>query len=411
MSPRSQPSERITTTAPARQRAPAPLVVVGLQRRADPRPARPVLDARGRRLERRSPGCARRARASVASAACRRRTSRRPVPSRARRAGRAAAPARRPPSSRRRRGSARACAAPSVRLRKARSTGSPPVASEARTSPRTSSARPCESRRRRRVRRSGRETAIAWISRLARANSSGVIAAKSFCPQHLVVAPGPEARVAAVQLRAGAGRRAPAALAAGRRCGLRRRPRLDGSPQEPRVEGAVERVDVLPPRDERLPQRPVDVVAAGQVDRVEPAQRIRDPARPHLEPGLAQHAAERDEVPGDVRYRARALATRPASVSSRTESRSSWYLSTEPSVVCTFSASSSLLAERRQRVRPVDRLGETGRLLQVELRAARRRTPPPRRPAAPGRPARAASRSPSRARATDGRSSGRGSGA
>ena len=34
-------------------------------------------------------------------------------------------------------------------------------------------------------------------------------------------------------------------------------------------------------------------------------------------------------------------ATSPASVSSRTESRSSWYLSTEPSVACTFSTSSS----------------------------------------------------------------------
>src|SRR5947208_2253685 len=66
------------------------------------------------------------------------------------------------------------------RLRKARSTGSPPVASDARTRRRTSSARPFESGRSRRVRRCGRATAIAWLMFRARGNSSSGLAAKSF---------------------------------------------------------------------------------------------------------------------------------------------------------------------------------------------------------------------------------------
>ena len=179
-SPRSQPSRDDDDDRAARQRAAAPLVVVGLQRRADARAARPVLHARRPRPRTPSPDCGRRAPASAWSAACRTRTSRRRVPIRAPRAGRAAAPARTPPSIRRRRGSARACVARPCGCGTCARRDRRRCASDARTSPRTSSARPLESGRSRRVRRCGRATAIAWISFRARANSSGVIAAKSF---------------------------------------------------------------------------------------------------------------------------------------------------------------------------------------------------------------------------------------
>ena len=81
-SSRSQPSERITTTAPrVRARRPQSSLKC-LERRADPRAARPVDDARRGRVERRARGRATRAPASAGSGACRRRTSRRRGPSR-----------------------------------------------------------------------------------------------------------------------------------------------------------------------------------------------------------------------------------------------------------------------------------------------------------------------------------------
>src|SRR5207237_10591990 len=43
--------------------------------------------------------------------------------------------------------------------------------------------------------------------------------------------------------------------------------------------------------------RPGDVVLARELDGVEPVHRVGDAARADLEPGLAQHAAERDDVP------------------------------------------------------------------------------------------------------------------
>jgi hypothetical protein len=69
----------------------------------------------------------------------------------------------------------------------------------------------------------------------------------------------------------------------------RRRRELEGPEgvaQEPRLERAVEDGDLVVARDERGAQRPVDVVAKRQVDVVEPAQRIGDPARADLEPAL-----------------------------------------------------------------------------------------------------------------------------
>ena len=185
-----------------------------------------------------------------------------------------------------------------ARLRKARSTGSPPVASEARTSPRTSSARPFESGRSRACAARGRTTAIAWISFRARANSSGVIAAKSFLRSSSSSLHAP--RLASPPSSSGPGpggaplRRSPARRRRLGRCGVSHR-----SAEEPGVKGPVERFDVLVSRHERLPQRPVDVVLPGELDGVETLQRVGDAAGPDLEPRLPQHAAERDDVPDD----------------------------------------------------------------------------------------------------------------
>ena len=52
-------------------------------------------------------------------------------------------------------------------------------------------------------------------------------------------------------------------------------------------------------RDERLAEREVDVVLAREVDRAEPAHRVRDAPRPDLDPDLAQHPPEGDDVPDD----------------------------------------------------------------------------------------------------------------
>ena len=101
-------------------------------------------------------------------------------------------------------------------------------------------------------------------------------------------------------------------------------------------------------------------------------QRVGIAARPDLEPRLAQHAAERDDLPDERLSPAACAPPRraPRAPSSRTVSRSSWYLSTEPSVCSTISASSSLPAERGERVRPVDRLRDARRLRQVEAAEA-----------------------------------------
>ena len=213
-SPRSQPSERITTTAPRVSAAPAPLVVVRLERRR-------------RSACRPTSRCTRAAAASSAASGSRvaelRRDPRQPRAERER-LDPAPRAARRVQVEQQR---------PRVRLHRAgdvedqhelpRSVG--PAAERALD-------RVAAGRERRahepahveRVPASSRgagvacaaaaaRRAIAWISFRARANSSGVIAAKSLRPQELLLAPGAEPRLAAVDLRAGARRRALAALA------------------------------------------------------------------------------------------------------------------------------------------------------------------------------------------------------
>ena len=100
--------------------------------------------------------------------------------------------------------------------------------------------------------------------------------------------------------------------------------------QEPGLEGAVEGLEVLAPGDERGAQRPVDVVLARDVDAVQAAQRVLHAPRPDLQAGLAQHAAEGDEVAceGLAHAPAAAAAARASPISattasSRTRSKSS----------------------------------------------------------------------------------------
>ena len=112
------------------------------------------------------------------------------------------------------------------------------------------------------------------------------------------------------------------------------------------MEGAVERLDVLAPRDERLPQRPVDVAPGAR------ARPRRGPsARRATRPGPTSSPASRSTRPKVTMCEttARRISStghgrrRRAPRASRREptSRSSWYFSTEPSVACTFSTSSS----------------------------------------------------------------------
>ncbi len=71
--------------------------------------------------------------------------------------------------------------------------------------------------------------------------------------------------------------------------------------QEPGGERAVEELELVVARDERLAEREVDVLLAREVDGVEAAKRVEHAARPDLDPHLAEHAAERDHVPDDRR--------------------------------------------------------------------------------------------------------------
>jgi hypothetical protein len=75
--------------------------------------------------------------------------------------------------------------------------------------------------------------------------------------------------------------------------------REHGAAEEPRVERTVEELELVVLRHERLTQDEVDVVLPCDVDRGEPAQRVRDTPRPDLDPDLAQHAPEGDDVAQD----------------------------------------------------------------------------------------------------------------
>ena len=282
----------------ARQRTAAVDVVELLERRADAGAAAPVRHLAGGALER-GLGVARLAgRPSAARAACRRRTPPRHAPLLRPRAGKAAARGCTPPSSLRRRRARRACAAPRCgRGRDARAARRRCAANAGRGAEVQPLA--ARSRRSRRERRSGRVWATAAISRRARANSSDVIAAKSLSRSNSWTdAPtssgSPPAscsssstRLAVSVVRAYCCRRGGGSAAPGR---------LDRRAQEPGGERAVEELELVVTGDERLAQRPVHVALVGQVDRVEPGERVLEPAGADLHAGLAQHAAERDDV-------------------------------------------------------------------------------------------------------------------
>ena len=75
--------------------------------------------------------------------------------------------------------------------------------------------------------------------------------------------------------------------------------RRDGAAQEPCDERAVEELELVVARDERLPEGEVDVVLPRQVDCAEPADRIGDAPRTDLDADLAQHPPEGHDVPDD----------------------------------------------------------------------------------------------------------------
>ena len=75
--------------------------------------------------------------------------------------------------------------------------------------------------------------------------------------------------------------------------------RRDRAAQEPGDERAIEELELVVARDERLPEREVDVVLPREIDRAEPANRVLDAPGPDLDPDLAQDAPEGDDVPDD----------------------------------------------------------------------------------------------------------------
>src|SRR3954451_4388083 len=108
-------------------------------------------------------------------------------------------------------------------------------------------------------------------------------------PQQLVAAVRAGFDLAAVELGPGARRPDLSALGGLRRGFGRTQLGAGDRPEEPRVEGAVERVEVLAPGHERLAKGPVHVFLAAEVDRVEPAERVGNAPWPDLEAALAEH--------------------------------------------------------------------------------------------------------------------------
>ena len=102
----------------------------------------------------------------------------------------------------------------------------------------------------------------------------------------------------------------PCAAAAGRPRGARGG--ATGRAQEPGVERAVERLEVLAPRDERRAQRPVDVVLAR---RCRPWSRPRSASA--IRPGPTSSPASRSTRPNVTTSRVEGLAHRPAAARAR----------------------------------------------------------------------------------------------
>ena len=140
------------------------------------------------------------------------------------------------------------------------------------------------------------------MSLRTRSNSSGVISAKSFsrrsswpeAPSSCGVSESSASSPSAPGLERVA--HDPVGPAA---CLLLADERCDRATQEPGHERAVEQLELVVARDERLPEGEVDVVLAREIDRVEAAHRILHAPWPDLDPDLAQHAAEGHDVPND----------------------------------------------------------------------------------------------------------------
>ena len=310
----------------------------------------------------------------------------------------------------------------SARRRNARSIGSPPVASERRASRRRSTTRPRRCGRRRRERRCGRRVTRGHGRGRGAGELLGGHRGEVLLAQDLVRAPADLGRLLALRRT----RRRPRVRRRARCSSVRRSRRRLGAPgldlgrhpHEPGAEGAVERVDLLGLRDERRAERPVDVLRVADVDLDEAVQRVAEPAGADLEPGLAQAAAEGDDLANDPGVGRCSCDAGRAGLLDEPRERG---VADELEVLVVLEHRAQrllddrrvelLAAERGERVRPVDRLGDAGRLREVEAaQTADERGRLRGEPLGDVR-RRGGARSRSRARASDARSSGRGSGA
>ena len=416
-SPRSHPSERMTTTAPRPMRRPCSRLSCASDV-ADPRAARPV---------------ARRASAARRSA----RSGSRPASSRVMRV-------RRVPnanaSTRRRAATARLHVLeqhPRVGLHRARHVEDQHERPVARARGRASGARaarrrsaatraPCAAGRgpRRAARRTGarapacaaaaRARASRASSRRAIARSRSVYCGEVLLAQQLDLAPrrghGSSLELAGARPRSrrGGRRRLTGRARQDRLRGLgddRRSERAPAAAND-RVERRVEHLEVLVARAQRGAQREVELVARRGVDDRERAVRGEQLADAAVRTPPARSAAANSVRRAVSRTPGVIAQAPPSTPCARTRSMSSRTFSAAPSV-----ASRSLVAERDQRLRPRERLPDARQL--VELRRAQPRRPRRHALARSRRARRAAARARSRprGRATGSRSSGRGSGA
>ena len=202
----------------------------------------------------------------------------------------------------------RACAAPACARARAARPDRRPCAATGGSAGACRAGRRAVWRRRRRDARRGRALAIAAISRRASKNSSGVISPKSFsrisswpdAPSSIGSPPdssGSESPTCARRRLADAARDLDGGTPLGRH---------DRRAHEPRGERAVEQVELVLPRDERLAQREVDVLLAVELRRrrARAGRRRPVPARPRARPRAARVRRSRRAGRGVACHRA-----------------------------------------------------------------------------------------------------------
>ena len=194
-----------------------------------------------------------------------------------------------------------------------------------------------------------------------------------------------------------------------------------GGAEEVAVEEQLEDPPVLLGLGDRRRERLPEVALVGPAHLVERRERVEDLRGPDRNALGAEVLAEGEQIRG-VRPRSPVDQTRrPPSPSSVASPADADPLGDQVDVGAVLDqdahraleglAVDVVGADQQQRPRPVDRLGDRGRLLQVELRGSCGRSRPAAAPAPRRDPARAAGRSRSRARPPGSRARGRGSGA